>query len=150
SPRSVLATRARRWVRLSSTGSGTGRLRAGVHFADAGDSTLRRGVSPLRRAGSSFLAHALARGRSAGLRALGARRDPRPARAAHLADLRHAVRARRPPLRLRAGAVDDAVAPVDHLLDRKPLPAARGPAGAGARARRGVRAAACAVSRPAV
>src|SRR5262245_10693561 len=147
SPRIVLTIFARRRVRLSSMGT---RSRCGgVHFEDARDSTLRRGVSPLRRARVSFLAHALARRERAALRRLGAPCDPRAPRAAHLAGLRHAVVAAAA-LRLRAGAVDDAVARGDHLLDREPVPAARWPAGAGAGARRAVRAPALSLPRPRV
>src|SRR5882672_752063 len=148
SPRIVFTTRASRWVRLWSTSRGELRRRPGVHFADAGDSTLRRGVSALRGARVSFLAHALARRGRGEIRALGARGDRRAARAAYLAGLRHAAHLLGAALRVRSGAVDDAVARRDLLLAREPLPRGRGHAGAGARARGRVRPAAGALSRP--
>src|SRR5882762_7813898 len=72
----------------------------------------------------------------------GAGGDPRAVRAAYLARLRHAVGPSRAALRFRAGALGDAVARGADLLDREPVPRARGHAGADPRARRRLRAAA--------
>src|SRR5882672_68411 len=141
SPRIVLAIRERRSVRFSSTGG------RGVNCANAGDSTLRRGVSPLRGARLPLLAHALARRERAARRPLGAGGDSRALRAAYLAGLRHAVGAFRAALRFRAGPLGDAVARGAALLDREPVPTARRDAGARPRACRRVRAAARAVPR---
>src|SRR5947209_6193743 len=138
SPRIVFAIRDRRSVRFSSTG-GRG---VGVNCADAGDSTLRCRVSPLRDPRLSLLAHALARRERAAARAPGAGGDPRAVRAAYLARLRHAVGAARDAVRFRAGALGDALARGADLLDREPVPRARRHAGADPRARRLVRAAA--------
>src|SRR5882762_4627568 len=143
SPRIVFAIRDRRSVRFSSTG-GRG---VGVNYADAGDSTLRCRVSPLRDPRFALLAHALARRERATARVFGAGGDPRAVRAAYLARLRHAVGPVRAALRFRAGALGDAVARGAALLDRKPVPRARGHAGADPRARRRVRAAARALPR---
>src|SRR4029077_9348660 len=68
----------------------------------------------------------------------GAGGDPCAVRAAYLARLRHAVGAFRAALRFRAGALGDHVARGADLLDRKPVPRARGHAGADPRARRRV------------
>src|SRR5882672_262337 len=145
SPRIVLATRDRRSVRFSSTGGSV--KKRGVNCADAGDSTLRRGVSPLRGARLPLLAHALARRECAARRPLGAGGDSRALRASYLAGLRHAVGAFRAALRFRAGALGDAVARRADLLGRKPVPRARRDAGAHPRARSRVRAAARALPR---
>src|SRR5712691_11312779 len=145
SPRIVLAIRDRRSVRLSSTG-GRGKNR-GVNCADAGDSTLRRGVAPLRGARFSLLAHALARRERAAARGFRARGHPCAVRAAYLARLRDLVRAGRVALRLRPGALRDAVARGADLLGREPLHGARRDAGAYPRARRRVRPAPGAFSR---
>src|SRR2546423_3131611 len=136
SPRIVFAIRDRRSVRFSSTGGRGG----GVNCAGACDSTLRCRVSPLRDPRLPLLAHALARSKGAATRAPGAGGDPRAVRAAYLARLRHAVGSDGAALRFRAGALGDAVARGADLLDREPLPRARGHAGAGPRARRRVRA----------
>src|SRR5690349_13451623 len=144
SPRIVLATRASRRVRLSSTG----RRGAGVHFRNAGDSTLRRDVSPLRGARIPLLAHALAWCERAKIHALGTRGHPRAPGAAYLARLRHAAGARRAALRLRTGALGDALARRADLLGREPLPRGRRHASADSRTRRRVRASARALSRP--
>src|SRR5216117_1035782 len=138
SPRIVFTIRDRRSVRFSSTG-GRG---VGVNCADAGDSTLRCRVASLRDPRFSLLAHALARRERAAARAFGAGGNPRALRTAYLARLRHAVGPARAALRFRAGALGDAVARGADLLDREPLPRARGHAGADPRARRRLRAAA--------